>query len=221
MIWKYVVLFILITLLLFKIFNSKRDDATPERKSGITQESASTSARIPEGWQSYQNNSWGLSMHYPPAFEIQQNGENSILVVKKVPVSTQEATNFIYISAIEEGASYDDGEIYNYNKAQLHTLTRMDINDEKPLAGDSAGIKEHTIYKRLPDTVISGKTAQFFVNMKPWGFPMGTHEYRNIVVLDDRTFLIGGYISTVGHNEYSISKELFEGITRTILLNDN
>lgn len=215
---KKILIPILIAILFFVIFRTKDDTAMPTRESGISEQSASTTARIPEGWQTYRDDTRGFSISYPADFEVSPNGENSIMIVKKVSEPGQGPSNFLYISTIMEGDTSRDGEIYNFNKTHLDSLVGMKINEKKPLAGESAALQEYITYKRLPDTTISGNTAQAYENMKPWEFPQGTKEYRYIVDQEDRTYLIGGYISTTSHSNYTIAEDVYKQILNTIQL---
>src|SRR5688572_16668 len=57
---------------------------------------------IPSGWQTHRDERLNFSVSYPPDFEISPNGDNSILVVKKVTEPGQGPANFVYISVVPE-----------------------------------------------------------------------------------------------------------------------
>jgi hypothetical protein len=193
-----------------------------ERKHEIPQNASQkeelSKVTIPDGWQTYKNDELKFAISYPPGFEATQNGKYSVMIVKKVTEPGQGPYNFVYISVVPEGAQNNDGEIYNFNKTHLDSLLSIKVNEKGTLKGEAPELAEYITFTRLPDTEISGNFAATFINDKPWEFTMGTGEYRYVIDQQNRTYLIGGYISTTSHNSYSIPQDLYEQILRTIQL---
>ena len=215
------ILFPLLTvLLLFVIIRNKVHAPTKQREMAITQESASHT-RTPEGWKSYTNGKTQFSISYPSEFEISEYGLNTQRLVKKVDSPGQGPTNFIYISTVLEGDQDKDGQIYNFNKTHLNSLVAMKVGDTKPVAGEAKELEQYVTFTRLPDISIGGNTAMTFVNIKPWEFPDGTKEYRYLVHQKDRTYIIGGYITTKEIDTYSISEKALQRILQTLVLPTN
>jgi hypothetical protein len=74
-------------------------------------------------------------------------------------------------------------------------------------------------YARLPDMMLSSQTAQAYENTQPWEFPLGTKEIRYYLQGKGCTYLIGGYMATVGSGRPgAIDEELFDQIIATFRL---
>ncbi|CAN5184517.1 hypothetical protein BH09PAT2_BH09PAT2_05390 [soil metagenome] len=213
-----VLIAILIVILFFIIFHNRRGKTEPERKTEISTQSVSTSANNPKEWQVYKDETLQLSLSFPANFKVMKYSANSIIVVKNVANARQSPSNFIYFSVINKADDNNQRRIYNYNKNHLDSLLSMKINDEKPLAGESAGLDPYITYSRLPDTTISGNTAKIYMNLKPLDFPAGTKEYRYIVDQPTMIYLIGGYIAAPTTDVYSIEEKLYQQIISTIWL---
>lgn len=208
----------LLLIVVIGIVISQSEVTAPTRTPAITEESAATASQGPTDWQTYKDNSLGFSISYPPAFEVTQNGYHSIMLIKKVTEPGQGPANFIYISTILKEDENKEGEIYNYNKTHIDSLIQLQVNEEKPVAGEAAELEQYVTFKRLTDTTIDGQKAMLFVNMKPWEFPLGTKEYRNLVQQKDRSYWIGGYIATTRNDDDSISEALYQQILSSITL---
>jgi hypothetical protein len=130
--------------------------------------------------------------------------------------------NFIYVSVIPDDFQEGAGIIYNYDPAATERLLNMQVGESGSLYDDPnlADMAPWFTYTRLPDTTLSNQTAQTYENTQPWEFPLGTKEIRYYLQANGCTYLIGGYISTVGSGEpRAISQELFEEIIATFQVN--
>jgi hypothetical protein len=129
--------------------------------------------------------------------------------------------NFIYISVIPDGfprSGEEPGAIYNYDPAETQTLLNMQVGESKSLREDPNLTSSFT-YTRLPDTTLGGQAAQTYENTQPWEFPPGTKEIRYYSKGNGCTYLIGGYIATVGSGQPgAIDEELFNQIVATFRL---
>jgi hypothetical protein len=128
--------------------------------------------------------------------------------------------NFIYISVIpDDFQSSEPGAIYNYDPAETHTLLSMQIGESRSLRDFDANLAPWFTYARLPDTAFGAQAAQTYENDQPWEFPLGTKEIRYYLKANGCTYLIGGYIATVGSGQPGwIDEELFDQIIATFRL---
>ena len=66
---------------------------------------------------------------------------------------------------------------------------------------------------------LSNQTAQTYENTQPWEFPLGTKEIRYYLKANGCTYLVGGYMATVGSGQPgAIDEELFDQIIATFRL---
>ena len=129
-------------------------------------------------------------------------------------------TNFIYISVIpDDFQSNEPGAIYNYDPAETQTLLDLPVGENGSLREDPNLAPSFT-YTRLPDTTLSNQTAQTYENTQPWEFPPGTKEIRYYLQANGCTYLVGGYVATVGSGQPgAINEELFDQIMATFQVN--
>jgi len=74
-------------------------------------------------------------------------------------------------------------------------------------------------YQRLPDATLGGVTVTAYENAQPWEFPSGTKEIRYYAILNECTYLIGGYMDTSGSDlPGAITEDLFQQIMATVHL---
>jgi hypothetical protein len=127
--------------------------------------------------------------------------------------------NFIYISVIPDDLpSGGEETIYNYDPVETRTLQSMQVGESRSLREDP-NLTSWFTYTRLPDTSLGGQAAQTFENEQPWEFPPGTKEMRYYLQGNGCTYLVGGYLSTVGSGQPgAIDQEMFEQITPTFRL---
>jgi hypothetical protein len=123
--------------------------------------------------------------------------------------------NFIYISVIPDDLPQRDiepGFIYNYDPVETQTLLSMQVGESRSLR-DDPNLASWFTYTRLPDTSLGGQTAQIYENEQPWEFPMGTKEIRYYLQAQGCTYLVGGYMATVGSGQPgAIDQDLFDQI---------
>jgi hypothetical protein len=127
--------------------------------------------------------------------------------------------NFIYISVIpDDFQSSEPGVIYNYNPVELLTLLNTQVGESRSLRDDPT-LADWFTYTRLPDTALGDQTAQTYENDQPWEFPLGTKEIRYYLQAQGCTYLIGGYMATVGSGQPgAMDEELFDQIIATFRL---
>jgi hypothetical protein len=121
--------------------------------------------------------------------------------------------NFIYVSVIpDDFQSSEPGAIYNYDPAEAQTLLSMQVGESRSLRDDPL-LADWFTYTRLSDTALGAQAAQTYENDQPWEFPLGTKEIRYYLKANGCTYLIGGYIATVGSGQAGwIDEELFTRI---------
>ena len=108
-----------------------------------------------------------------------------------------------------------EGVIYNYDPVETRTLLSMQVGESRSLREDP-NLASWFTYTRLPDTALGGHAAQTYENEQPWEFPPGTREIRHYVQAQGCTYLVGGYMATVGSGQPgAIDQELFEQIIST------
>jgi hypothetical protein len=126
--------------------------------------------------------------------------------------------NFVYVSVIPDGFQGGPGEIYNYDSAETQTLLGLQTGESKSLREDP-NIAPSFTYTRLADTALGSQAAQTYENTQPWEFPLGTKEIRYYLQAQGCTYLIGGYMDSVGSGQPgAIGKELFDQIIATFRL---
>jgi hypothetical protein len=151
--------------------------------------------------------------------QITDQGTSNQLLAFSLDTPGRGATNFIYVSVIDqESPTLGEEIIYNYDPAETEILLNMQVGESKALR-DIADVAPWFTYERMPDTPIGGHVAQTYENVQPWEFPEGTKEIRYYLLLNDCTYLIGGYLDTMDSDEPgAIDEELFNQIVATIQL---
>jgi len=183
-------------------------------------------ATLPSGWGTYTNQGQcGFAISHPANMEMdgESNGTYSWILSHTTTEPSGPVPNFVYVSVIPDGfQSSESGVIYNYDAAETEFLLNMQVGESRSLRegtnlADTAPWFTHT---RLPDTTLSNQTAQTYENTQPPEFPLGTKEIRYYLQGNDCTYLIGGYMATVGSGEArAISQELFDEIIATFQVN--
>jgi hypothetical protein len=127
--------------------------------------------------------------------------------------------NFLYVSVIPDGfESGGDEIIYNYDPATAQTLLSMQVGESRSLH-DEPTLAPWFTYTRLPDTALADRVAQTYENTQPWEFPPGTKEIRYYLQANGCTYLIGGYLATVGSGQPgAIDEDLFNQIIASFRL---
>jgi hypothetical protein len=127
--------------------------------------------------------------------------------------------NFVYVSVIPDDLPQSGGGeeiIYNYDPVETRTLLSMQVGESHSLREDP-NLTSWFTYTRLPDTTLGNQAAQTYENEQPWEFPPGTRETRYYLQARGCTYLVGGYLSTVGSGQPgAIDQELFDQIIATL-----
>ena len=191
----------------------------------LTTPTAAVAVTVPSGWETYTNEGQcGFAISHSADMEMdgESNGTYSWILRHAITEPTGIDPNFVYISVIPDDFQGGAGVIYNYDPAETELLLNMQVGESGSLRegtnlADTAPWFTHT---RLPDTTLSNQTAQTYENTQPREFPPGTKEIRYYLQANHCTYLIGGYMATVGSGEpRAISQELFDEIIPTFQLN--
>lgn len=170
---------------------------------------------VPDGWQMYENNALQISFAHPKEYEIEKNGEYSILVKppenKNYPASN---TRFFYVSVVPSELLRDEtAQVYNYSSSFHKKLLEIPVGEIRNLS-DNEGQKEWYNYERDTDTIFNGKTVRVLINRRPWEFPNGTLEYRYVFELSDKTVIAGAYVEG-GQSDTFLTLPVLEKIMNT------
>jgi hypothetical protein len=125
--------------------------------------------------------------------------------------------NFVYVSVIPDDFLPNAGDevIYNYDPAEAQTLLTLQVGESRSLRADP-NLAEWFSYTRLPDRHLGNQAAQTYENTQPWEFPLGTKEIRSYLKANGCTYLVGGYMATVGSGQPgAIDEALFDEILAT------
>lgn len=185
-----------------------------------TQPAARPTPTLPPGWEPYVNQGQcAYAIDYPSSMEGVSLGMYSWTLSPSAAESGGPVPNFIYISVIPDGFQNDGSEIiYNYDSAETRTLLNMQIGESRALR-DDPNLEPWFSYTRLEDTGLGDRIAQTYENDQPWEFPLGTREIRYYLQANGCTYLVGGYMATVGSGQPgSIDQELFEQILASFRL---
>lgn len=190
----------------------------PTATEAAPQATAVSEAPLPDGWVTHANQGCQYEISYPPEMQIADQDATSQLLAFNIDSPGRGATNFIYVSLVDQDGPATGEVIYNYDAAETETLLNMQVGEIKALR-DIADVAPWFTYERLPDTTIAGHEAQTYENAQPWEFPIGTKEIRYYLTTNDCLYLIGAYFDTTGSN-YSgaIDEKLFDQVIATINL---
>ena len=175
---------------------------------------------LPSGWETYSNDGQcGYAVSHPSDMDGASQDAYSWLLTPASAGSDGPAPNFVYISMIpDDFRAGGDVFIYNYDPAATQTLLSMQVGESKAIH-QNPDIASSFTYTRLPDEVLSNQTAQAYENTQPWEFPPGTKEIRYYLKANGCTYLIGGYLATVGAGQPgAIDEALFDQILVTFRL---
>ena len=178
----------------------------------------SIEATVPPDWVTYSNDGQcQFSISHP--LQSASQGTYSWILTPADADPGGQIRNFVYVSVIPEGFDKSGGEIiYNYDPAEAESLLNMQVGESKSLREDPNTAPWFT-YTRVLDTVLDNQSAQTYENNQPWEFPLGTKEIRSYLQANGCTYLIGGYISTVGSGQSgAIDEEFFRQIITTFRL---
>jgi hypothetical protein len=185
-----------------------------------TQPAAQPTATLPPGWETYANQGQcTYTFSHPSDMDVVSQGTYSWLLNHSTTDPSGPVPNFIYISVIPaDFQSSKPAIIYNYDPAETQTLLNLQDGESTSLR-DDPNLADWFTYNRLPDRTLSNHTAQTYENNQPWEFPPGTKEIRYYLQANGCTYLIGGYMATVGSGQPgAIDEELFDQIITTFRL---
>jgi hypothetical protein len=185
---------------------------------------ASTAVPTPTlqpGWETYTNQGQcSYSISHPSNMDGVSQGTYSWTLSVAATEPSGPAPNFVYLSVIpDDFQSAEPGMIYNYDPVETQTLLNLQVGESKSLRDFDPNLAPWFTYTRLPDTQLGGQAAQTYENSQPWEFPAGTKEIRYYRKANGCTYLIGGYMATVGSGQPgAIDQELFDQIIATFRL---
>ena len=185
-----------------------------------TQPAAPPTPTLPAGWETYTSQGQcGYAISYPSEMEGASQGTYNWNLSVTATELTGPVPNFIYISVIpDDFQSNESGVIYNYDPVETETLLKMQVGESSSLR-DDPNMAPWFTYTRLPDATLSNQAIQTYENTQPWEFPLGTKEIRYYLQGNGCTYLIGGYVATVGSGQPgAIDEEQFDQIIATFRL---
>jgi hypothetical protein len=174
---------------------------------------------IAPGWERFVHQG-GCSyvIDFPAVMDGAQQGTYSWILGSTAAGPGGPVPNFLYISVIPDDFPQSGGEdeiIYNYDPVETRTLLNMQVGESQSLREDP-NLADWFSYTRLPDTSLAGQPAHTYENDQPWEFPPGTREIRYYLQANGCTYLVGGYMATVGSGQPgAIDQELFDQIIAT------
>ena len=174
----------------------------------------------PPGWETYAyHEQCSYLIDHPANMDGASQSAYSWLLRSTAEDPSGPVPNFLYISVVpDDFQNNEPGVIYNYDPAEAQSLLSMQVGETRSLREDPNTASWFT-YTRLPDTTLGVQAAQSYENNQPWEFPPGTKEIRYYLKGNGCTYLVGGYISTVGSGQAgAIDQVLFEQIVATFRL---
>jgi hypothetical protein len=174
---------------------------------------------LPSGWVSYTNpGPCGYTISHPADMEG-ANQETYWILNYRTTEPGGPVPNFVYVSVIPADFQGGAGEIYNYDPSATQTLLGLQVGESKSVH-PSPDMAPWFTYTRLTDTTFGNSVAQAYENTQPWEFPAGTKEIRYYLQGNGCTYLVGGYMNTLGAAEPgAISQERFDEIMATFQVN--
>jgi hypothetical protein len=181
-------------------------------------------AAVPAGWATHTGQQCEYAISYPSEMQVTDQNMYSQLINFQVANPDTGARNFIYLSVVtpemQEKVAAGDylADVYNYDPAATDTLLSLQVGESRS-AHPAPAMESGFTYQRLPDTTLGGVTVTAYENAQPWEFPPGTKEIRYHVSLNGCTYLIGGYMDTMGSDQPgAITEDLFKRIMATVRL---
>lgn len=187
-----------------------------------TQDPILPTPTVAPGWERYTASATqgqcGFVIDHPLDMEPASQGTYNWIIRSTAAEPSGPVPNFVYVSVIPDDVPGPDEIIYNYDPAEAQTLLSLQVGESRSLREDP-NLADWFRYTRLPDTTLSGLAARTYENLQPWEFPPGTKEIRYYLQANGCTYLIGGYLSTVGSGQMgAIDQELFEQVAATFRL---
>ena len=179
-----------------------------------TQPAVHPTPTIAPGWERFVHQAGcGYVIDFPADMDATSEGTYSRIWSRTLSEPSVPAPNFIYISVIPDDFQSGREEIiYNYDPVETRTLLSIQVGESRSLR-DDPNLESWFTYTRLPDTALGQQAAQTYENDMPWEFPPGTKEIRYYLQANGCTYLVGGYMATVGSGQPgAIDEELFNQI---------
>ena len=176
---------------------------------------------LPTGWETYANHEQcSYAINHPSNMEGASQGAYSWSLHYSLEEPTGPVPNFVYISTVPDSFTSDEpGAIYNYDPGETQTLLSMQVGESRSLRDFDPNLAPWFSYTRLPDATLGNQIAQAYENEQPWEFPPSTKEIRYYLKANGCTYLIGGYLATVGSGQPgAIGQELFDQIIASFRL---
>jgi hypothetical protein len=176
---------------------------------------------LPPGWETYTNQGQcSYSISYPSGMDGVSQDTYSWILSPSAAEPSGPVPNFVYISVIPDDFQSDEpGIIYNYDPAETQTLLNLQVGESRSLRDFDPNLAPWFTYTRLPDRALRDQPAQTYENTQPWEFPPGTKEIRYYLKANGCTYLVGGYLATVGSGQPGwIDQVLFDQIIATFRL---
>lgn len=172
---------------------------------------------LPPGWVTYAHpGQCAYALNHPSEMDATSQGTYSWILSSAAAGPSGPVPNFVYVSVIPDNfQSGGDEIIYNYDPVEADALLKLQVGESRSLREDP-NLAPWFTYLRLSDTTLNSQTAQTYENAQPWEFPPGTKEIRYYLKSNGCTYLVGGYLSTVGSGQPgAIDQELFDQILAT------
>ena len=185
-----------------------------------TSPAAPPTPTLPPGWETYPHlGQCTYALSHPSEMDSTVQGTYNWILSHSATEPSGPVPNFVYISVIPDDFQPGGDEIiYNYDPAEMDTLLQLQVGESTSLRADP-NLAPWFTYTRLPDTILSNQAVQTYENTQPWEFPPGTKELRYYLKVNGCTYLVGGYLSTVGSGQSgAIDQQLFDQIIATFRL---
>jgi hypothetical protein len=188
-----------------------------------TQPAVLPTPTVPPGWERDSANSNGgqcsYAIDHPSNMDLTSQGAYSWILNYTPTEPGDPFPNFVYISVVPDDFQSDEpGIIYNYDPDETQTLLNMQLGEAKSLR-DDPNLTAWFTYTRLPDITLDDRVAQTYENTQPWEFPLGTKEIRYYIQANRCTYIVGGYLATVGSGQTgAIDEQTFDRIIASFRL---
>ena len=179
---------------------------------------AAPTPTVPPGWERYvSQGQCSYVIDHPSTMDGTSQGTYSWSLSVSSTEPSEPVPNFVYISVIPDDLQAgEDGSIYNYNPTEAQTLLGMQVGESRSLRDFDPNLAPWFTYTRLRDRALDNQTVQTYENLQPWEFPLGTKEIRYYLKANGCTYLVGGYMATVGSGQPgAIDEALFDEIMAT------
>jgi hypothetical protein len=189
-------------------------------RTGGTPPAALPTPTLIPGWERYAHpGQCRFVIDHPSGMDLASQGTYNWLLSSPATDPGGPVPSFVYVSVIpDDFQASEPGIIYNYDPGETQTLLAMPVGESRSLREDPT-LADWFTYTRLQDITLNDQPAQAYENTQPWEFPPGTEEIRYYLKANGCTYLIGGYLATVGSGQPGwIDGELFDQVIATFRL---